>query len=72
MAWGNLLEEGTEFWLIVEISRQQEILSRTENPYQILLFLRLIQMLQIQNCHIGLLQLFVKVHQLINKVTILA
>ena len=72
MAWGNLLEEGTEFWLIVEISRQQEILSRTENPYQILLFLRLIQMLQIQNCHISLLQLFVKVHQLINKVTILA
>ncbi len=27
-----ILEEGTEFWLINEISCQQEILSRTENP----------------------------------------
>ena len=58
--------------MIVKISCQQEILSRTENPEQILLFLNLIQMLQIQNRHISLLQLFVKVYQLINKVTILA
>ena len=72
MSWGNFLEEGTKFWLIVKISCQQEILSRTENPEQILLFLNLIQMLQIQNRHISLLQLFVKVYQLINKVTILA
>ena len=72
MSWGNFLEEGTKFWLIVKISCQQEILSRTENPEQILLFFNLIQMLQIQNRHISLLQLFIKVYQLINKVTILA
>ena len=58
--------------MIVKISCQQEILSRTENPEQILLFFNLIQMLQIQNRHISLLQLFIKVYQLINKVTILA
>ena len=58
--------------MIIKISCQQEILSRTENPEQILLLFNLIQMLQIQNRHISLLQLFVKVYQLINKVTILA
>ena len=67
----NFLKEGAELGLIVKISCQQEVLSCTENPYQILLLLCLIQILQIQNRHIGLLQLFVKIHQLVNKITIL-
>ena len=45
MSWGNFLKEGTKLWLIVKISCQQEVLSCTENPYQILLFFNLIQML---------------------------
>ena len=67
----SFLKEGAELGLIVKISCQQKVLSRTENLYQILLLLCLVQILQIQNRHIGLLQLFVKIHQLVNKITIL-